>query len=85
MARIAEASEKHSKDALASAVWRLQAEREGPVRVLQRSGIGYTTVKWAPRHAVLHRGQLYILEDSRASAPLQSQSLYIDRHGSRGL
>lgn len=76
----AEAPGREDADqAAARAVWRAQAEREGPVRVLQWSGIGFATAKWLTKHALLHRGQLHIFEDDSLLGPQQTVTVYIDR------
>ena len=64
--------------ARAKAVWRIQAEREGPVRVLQWGGIGYSTAKWPHRYAVLYRGHIYVLDKKSSLTPLATQAVYID-------
>lgn len=65
--------------ALARAVWRLEAEKEGKVRVLEWGGIGYSTAKWPRQYAVLHRGQLYITPDRESVSPIATHTLYLDR------
>ena len=65
--------------AMAKAIWRAQAEQEGAVRVLQWSGIGFATATWRNKFAVLHRGQLHILEGDSMAGTEQTFTVYIDR------
>ena len=67
------------REALAKAIWRTQAEHEGPARVLQWGGIGYTTATWPHRYVVLYRGQIYILDKKASLSPLATQNIYTDR------
>lgn len=64
---------------MAKLPWRTQAEYEGPVRVLQWTGIGSTSVEWPKQYAVLHCGQLYLLDSKKSLSPLSTHSFYADR------
>lgn len=67
------------QEALARTPWRTQAEYEGPVRVLQWTGIGSTKVEWPRQYAVLHCGTAYLLDKKMSLNPLTTQNIYADR------
>lgn len=64
---------------LARTPWRTQAEFEGPVRVLQWTGIGSTKVEWPRQYAVLHCGQVYVLDKKLSASPISTQNIYTER------
>ena len=77
---VAEPSRKEDvQAALTRTPWRTQAEYEGPVRVLQWTGIGSTKVEWPKQYAVLHRGTTYFLDKKLSLNPLTTQNVYADR------
>ena len=65
---------------LAKSVWRTQAEYEGWLRVLQWGGIGNTKVEWPRQYAVLHCGQLYLMDKKASLSPVNTENLYRDRY-----
>ena len=66
--------------AIATATWRLQAEYEGPVKVLHWGGVGRATAEWQRQYAVLYRGKLYFLESKQSLEPTSIVDLFPKRY-----
>ncbi|KAK9827173.1 hypothetical protein WJX74_009221 [Apatococcus lobatus] len=75
------APEEQAKgEAAGSETWRRQAEHTGAVRVLQWAGVGGTSATWPKRHAFVHKGTLYLLENAKSASPSTTTSFWTDRH-----
>ncbi len=63
----------------AEPLWRRDAEKAGPLRVLEWGGVARAAASWAKRWGALHRGHLYLLERADAPAPLASANVWLNK------
>ena len=63
----------------AEPLWRRDAEKAGPLRVLEWGGVARAAASWAKRWGALHRGHLYLLERQHAPAPLASANVWLNK------
>ncbi|KAK9864527.1 hypothetical protein WJX84_002714 [Apatococcus fuscideae] len=46
----------------------------------QAKGVGGTSATWPKRHAFVHKGTLYLLENAKSASPSTTTSFWTDRH-----